>query len=72
MDDSSNAAPFLAMIETYVRTWHGVAPPNETGRRLAADLTATIRAFEAQRGRLQFEDEPGSFEAALRDMREPP
>ena len=37
---------------------------------MAADLIQTIRAFEAQRGTLAFEDEPSSFEAALLDTRE--
>ena len=34
---------------------------------MAADLISTIRAFEALRGTLAFEDEPSSFEAALHD-----
>ena len=34
---------------------------------MAADLITTIRAFEALRGTLVFEDEPSSFEAALHD-----
>ncbi len=66
----SPAEAFLADTERHVETWHGIAAPNDTARRLAADLVATIRGFEAQRGRLRFEDEPGSFEAALRDMKE--
>jgi hypothetical protein len=56
---------FLAQTEAYVRTWHGVIPPNDPARRLAAELEGTIKAFEAQRDRLRFEDEPSSFEAAL-------
>jgi hypothetical protein len=58
------------IIETSVATWSGIAPPNEAARRMAADLAATIAAFEAQRGRLQFEDEPSSFEAALLEAKE--
>jgi hypothetical protein len=37
---------------------------------MAADLIATIKAFEALRGTLVFEDEPASFEAALHDTKE--
>jgi hypothetical protein len=37
---------------------------------MAADLISTIRAFEALRGTLAFEDEPASFEAALHDTKE--
>jgi hypothetical protein len=57
--------PFQAETESTIARWFGIAPPNDAGRRMAADLTATIRAFEAQRGTLVFEDEPSSFEAAL-------
>ena len=62
---------FLRATEAYVETWHGIPAPNEAGRILLAELADTVRAFEAQRGRLQFEDEPGSFEAALRDCKDP-
>ena len=66
MDDD-----FLAKTEAYIEAWHGVKPPNEPGRRLARELAATIAAFEAQRGRLRYEDEPSSFEAALQEMKAP-
>lgn len=56
---------FLKTTEAMIATWHGVAAPNEPGRRLADDLQNTIRAFEKLRGTLVFEDEPSSFEAAL-------
>ena len=61
---------FLASIEAMIVRWHGIAVPNEPARRLAAELEHTIRAFEAQRGTLQFEDEPASFEAALLETRD--
>lgn len=61
---------FLAEIEQTIARWHDIVAPNEPARRMAADLVATIRAFEAQRGALAFEDEPASFEAALHDTRE--
>ena len=62
--------PFLAETEQTIARWHGIVAPNEPARRMAADLVATMRAFEAQRGRLAFEDEPSSFEAALLETRE--
>ncbi len=61
---------FQAQTEAYIATWHGIHAPNSAARRMAADLAATIAAFEAQRGRLRFEDEPSSFEAVLSEMRE--
>ena len=43
---------FLAATEASIAAWHGIHVPNDAGRRLAADLANTIRAFEAQRARL--------------------
>ena len=57
-------------IEASVAAWSGIMPPNDPARRLAADLAATIAAFEALRGTLAFEDEPSSFEAALQETKE--
>ncbi len=65
------ADEFLAQTEAYIATWHGITAPNDPARRLAADLANTIKAFEAQRDRLRFEDEPSSFEAALQACKEP-
>ena len=56
---------FLSATEAYIKFWHGIDVPNDAGRRLAADLAHVIQAFEGQRARLQFEDEPSSFAAAL-------
>jgi hypothetical protein len=61
---------FLATTEAAIAAWHGIAPPNDAARRLAADLASTIAAFEAVRGTLRFEDEPSSFEAALQECKE--
>ena len=61
---------FLADTEAMITTWHGIAAPNEPARRLAADLADTIAAFEKLRGKLVFEDEPSSFEAALQATKE--
>lgn len=64
--------PFLAELEAMISTWHGIAPPNDPGKRMAAELrTTTIAGFLAERGKLAFEDEPASFEAALRATMEP-
>jgi hypothetical protein len=62
--------PFEVEVEATIARWHGIAAPNEPARRMAADLISTIRAFEALRGTLVFEDEPSSFETALHDTKE--
>ena len=62
--------PFEAEVEATIARWHGIVAPNDPARRMAAELISTIRAFEALRGRLAFEDEPASFEAALHDAKE--
>jgi hypothetical protein len=62
---------FLPATEAAVARWHGIAAPNDPARRMAADLAATIAAFEALRGTLAFEDEPASFEVALRAAMDP-
>ena len=61
---------FEQTTEDYVAAWHGIHPPNNPARRMAADLVATIAAFEAQRSILQFEDEPSSFETVLQEFKE--
>jgi hypothetical protein len=62
--------PFEAEVEATIARWHGIAAPNDPARRMATDLISTIRAFEALRGTLAFEDEPASFEAVLHDAKE--
>ena len=62
--------PFEAEVEATIARWHGIVAPNDPARRMAADLISTIRAFEALRGTLVFEDEPSSFEAALLESKE--
>ncbi|MEZ5817726.1 MAG: hypothetical protein R3D44_11645 [Hyphomicrobiaceae bacterium] len=54
-----------AMIEQQVKTWFGVAVPNEQAREMARQLAGVIEGFRAVRGSIAFEDEPSSFEAAL-------
>ena len=63
---------FEAEVEATIARWHGITAPNDPARRMAADLISTIRAFEALRGTLVFEDEPSSFEAALVESKESP
>ncbi|MBR0656188.1 hypothetical protein [Plastoroseomonas arctica] len=59
-------------METAILAWSGIALPNAAARVGLADHLALIEAFAALRGTLAFEDEPSSFEAALRDEMEPP
>jgi hypothetical protein len=61
---------FETSLESTIARWHGIRPPNEPGKRLAAELADTIAAYEALRGTLVFEDEPSSFEAALQATKE--
>ena len=61
---------FLATTEALISAWHGITAPNDAARRLAADLASTVAAFEKVRGTLRFEDEPSSFEVALRECKE--
>jgi hypothetical protein len=61
---------FAAEVEATIARWHGIVAPNDPARRMAADLINTIRAFEALRGTLVFEDEPSSFETALLETKE--
>ena len=63
-------ADFAAEVEATIARWHGITAPNDPARRMAAELIATIHAFEKLRGTLVFEDEPASFEAALHDTKE--
>ena len=61
---------FESAVESTIARWHGISPPNDPAKRLAADLATTIAAFEALRGTLVFEDEPSGFEAALQATKE--
>jgi hypothetical protein len=61
---------FLKMTEAAIAAWHGIHLPNDAAARMAADLENTIRAFEAVRDRMRFEDEPASFEDALKETKE--
>ena len=61
---------FLAATEAAIARWFGIAAPTDPARRMAAEMEQAIRAFEAQRGTLRFEDEPSSFELVLFDTRD--
>jgi hypothetical protein len=53
-----------------IRLWSGVACPNEAARLGLADHIGLLKELEAFRGTMEFEDEPSSFEAALRAEQE--
>ena len=61
---------FPETTEDMIAAWHGITTPNAAASRMAADLASTIRAFEAVRGQMRFEDEPSSFETALQETKE--
>jgi len=61
---------FETSVEATIARWFGIKAPNKPAKRLAAELAATVTAFEALRGTLAFEDEPASFEAALQATKE--
>jgi hypothetical protein len=61
---------FETSVEATIARWFGIVAPNPPAQRLAAELAATIEAFEVLRGTLVFEDEPSSFEAALQATKE--
>lgn len=58
---------FLARTEAMIAQWQGTTPPNIAAHRFAADLESTLKAFEAQRDTLAFENEPADFLAALKE-----
>jgi hypothetical protein len=53
-----------------ISLWSGVACPNEAARLGLADHIGLLKELEALRGTMAFEDEPSSFEAALRAEQE--
>lgn len=61
---------FDEQLEQQIRTWMGVAAPNDTARVWVGQLAGVIKGFEALRGTMKFEDEPSSFEAALQATKE--
>jgi hypothetical protein len=61
----------MPQAEEAIRLWSGVECPNAAARRGLEDLPALIAEFAALRGTMVFEDEPSSFDAALRAEKEP-
>ena len=57
-------------VDAQAKVWSGVAPPSAASRDFARGLVEAIRGFERARGQLVFEDEPSSFEAALKETKE--
>jgi hypothetical protein len=53
-----------------IAAWSGIAAPNPLAARAIADLAAVMAGFAQLRGRLAFEDEPASFEAALQETKD--
>jgi hypothetical protein len=60
---------FVEQTEAAIKTWQAITPPNRAAHRFIADLAGAIGAFEALREQMAFEDEPSSFEAALRETK---
>jgi hypothetical protein len=61
--------PIPPSIEA-IRLWSSVECPNQAARLGLADHIGLLKELEALRGTLAFEDEPSSFEAALRAEQE--
>ena len=57
-------------VEEQARLWSGIGPPNPASDDFARGLAEVAKGFERIRGQLVFEDEPSSFEAALREIKE--
>jgi hypothetical protein len=58
-------------VEEQAKLWSGVGPPNSASDDFARGLAEVAKGFERLRGQLVFEDEPSSFEAVLRELKEP-
>ena len=57
-------------VEEQAKLWSGIGSPNPASDDFARGLTEMAKGFERIRGQLLFEDEPSSFEAALREIKE--
>lgn len=58
------------LVEKVAGTWSGVTPANRPAVLLAGQMEGAIAGFTAERGRMRFEEEPSSFEAALQATKE--
>jgi hypothetical protein len=61
---------FKDVVTGGIEVWQGIPPPNAAALIFAADLTASIKALEAVRAGMRFEDEPAGFELALQACKE--
>jgi hypothetical protein len=57
-------------VAEQAKLWSGVSPPNSASEEFARGLADIAKGFERIRGEMAFEDEPSSFEAALRETKE--
>lgn len=63
-------APDVEPMVAGIQRWSGISLPNEAARSGLADLAALIAELERVRAAMVFEDEPSSFDAALRELAE--
>lgn len=55
----------------YIRDWSGIECPNEAAALALSDFPGLLEELATLHATLVFEDEPSSFEAALRAEKEP-
>ncbi|WP_088625593.1 hypothetical protein [Oceanicola sp. 22II-s10i] len=58
------------LVQQTAADWSSVMPPNRPAVLLAGQMEGTIAGFTAERGKMKFEEEPSSFEAALQATKE--
>ncbi len=58
------------MVREVAAAWSDIVPPNRPAIVLAGRMDATIAGFAAERGKMAFEAEPATFEAALQATKE--
>lgn len=58
-------------LKQYIRDWSGIECPNEAAERGLSDFPGLLKELVTLQATLVFEDEPSSFEAALRAEKEP-
>jgi hypothetical protein len=56
---------FVEQAATFIKSVHGIAPPNEAADRFILAIAAALERFGETRDLLRFEDEPAGFEAVL-------
>ena len=58
-------------LKQYIHDWSGIECPNEAAARALSDFQGLLEELVMLHATLVFEDEPSSFEAALRAEKEP-